>query len=74
MGKGILVYFLKKHGSEVLNMLYTKWNWDDAKEVWQEEAEARGVKKLLALLEGGMSLPEAKSKLGLSGYTPNPIT
>jgi uncharacterized protein (DUF2384 family) len=20
-------------------MLYTKWNWDDAKEVWQEEAK-----------------------------------
>jgi hypothetical protein len=24
-------------------MLYAKWNWDDAKEVWQEEAEARGI-------------------------------
>jgi predicted transposase YdaD len=23
-------------------MLLTEWNWDDAKEVWQEEAHARG--------------------------------
>jgi hypothetical protein len=22
-------------------MLLTEWNWDDAKEVWQEEAEAK---------------------------------
>jgi len=38
MERGILVYFLEKHASEVLNMLTTEWNWDDAKEVWQEEA------------------------------------
>jgi hypothetical protein len=35
---GYLRDFLKLHGSEVVNMLLTEWNWDDAKEVWQEEA------------------------------------
>jgi len=41
--RGILVYFLEKHASEVLNMLTTEWNWDDAKEVWQEEAREDGI-------------------------------
>jgi hypothetical protein len=34
----ILRGFLEEHASEVVNMLYTEWNWDDAKAVWQEEA------------------------------------
>jgi len=41
--RGILVYFLEKYASEVLNMLTTEWNWDDAKEVWQEEAREDGI-------------------------------
>ena len=24
-------------------MLLTEWNWDDAKEVWQEEAREEGI-------------------------------
>jgi hypothetical protein len=39
---GILSDFLTKHSSEVRNMLSTEWNWDDAKEVWQEEAREEG--------------------------------
>jgi hypothetical protein len=35
---GILADFLREHGAEVMNMLLTEWNWDEAKEVWQEEA------------------------------------
>ncbi len=44
-------------------MLLTEWNWDDAKEVWQEEAfevgemigETRGRKETaLALLQDGL--------------------
>jgi predicted transposase/invertase (TIGR01784 family) len=35
--------FLKLHSSEVVNMLITEWNWDDAKEVWHEEGVAEGV-------------------------------
>ena len=38
----ILKEFLEIHASEVLNMLITEWNWDDAKEVWQEEAREEG--------------------------------
>ena len=38
----ILKEFMEIHGSEVLNMLLTEWNWDDAKEVWQEEAREEG--------------------------------
>ena len=76
---GILLDYLKEHGSEVVNMIFTEWNWDDAKAVWQEEAEARGIrkgeargikkgeargiKKLFTLLEKGLSLTEAKKQL-----------
>jgi hypothetical protein len=38
----ILSHFLKTNSSEVMNMLYTEWNWDDAKEIWQEEAREEG--------------------------------
>jgi len=38
MERGILVYFLKRHGSEVLNMLFTEWNLEDAIAVRCEEA------------------------------------
>jgi hypothetical protein len=41
--KGILKWFLKEHGSEVVNMIFTEWNWDDAREVWEEEAKAQGI-------------------------------
>lgn len=34
--------FLTEHGSEVINMLYTEFDLDTAKEVWMEEAEKRG--------------------------------
>ena len=38
----ILKELLEKQASEVLNMLMTEWNWDDAKEVWQQEAREEG--------------------------------
>jgi predicted transposase/invertase (TIGR01784 family) len=38
INEGILTAFLAQHGSEVQNMLYTEFNIDIAKEVWQEEA------------------------------------
>jgi hypothetical protein len=44
----ILKGFLEKHSSEVRNMLLTEWNWDDAKEVWQEEARETGMEQGLA--------------------------
>ncbi|MDR1903998.1 MAG: Rpn family recombination-promoting nuclease/putative transposase, partial [Treponema sp.] len=35
----ILEGFLKEHGSEVVNMLFTEWNWDDALAVRYEEGK-----------------------------------
>jgi predicted transposase/invertase (TIGR01784 family) len=42
---GILEEFLERNGSEVINMLLTEWNWDDAKEVWQAEAREEGIER-----------------------------
>ena len=41
----ILKEFLKLHASEVLNMLYTEWNWDDALAVRYEEGHEDGMEK-----------------------------
>jgi hypothetical protein len=48
---GILASFLKEHGSEVMNMLLEEWNWDEAKEVWQEEARAEGREEAWEMAE-----------------------
>jgi hypothetical protein len=60
--ENILGDFLKIHSTEVINMLFTDWNWDAAKEVWQEEAEARGEARgqqmMLELLRSGKSPDE----------------
>jgi hypothetical protein len=43
IANGILVEYLKQNSSEVRNMLFTEFNLEDAKEVWQEEAYEDGV-------------------------------
>jgi hypothetical protein len=58
IGKNILVSFLKRHSSEVENMLLSEWNMKDALEVAKEEA----VDEVIELLENGMSLAEVKQK------------
>lgn len=40
--KGIMTEFLREHGSEVSNMLYTQFNMEDALEVRGEEKFAEG--------------------------------
>jgi hypothetical protein len=40
----ILSTYLKDRGSEVINMLSTEWNTNDAKKVWQKEAFEDGIK------------------------------
>ena len=40
-------------------MLFTEWNWDDAKQVWQEEAQD----ELFELWESGVSIAEARKIL-----------
>jgi len=68
--KGILRDYLKQNSSEVVNMLSTKFKLKDAlavaKEEGREEGEAKGIKKVLALLEKGIPLAEAKRRLGIS--------
>jgi hypothetical protein len=66
INKDILKDYLKLHSSEVINMLYTEFKLRDAKAVWKAEAEAKGMKKVFALLEKGIPLSEAKHKLGLA--------
>jgi predicted transposase/invertase (TIGR01784 family) len=50
----IMKEFLEKHAKEIMSMLTTEWNWDTAKEVWQEEAreEERGEIARNALIKG----------------------
>ncbi|MDR2897932.1 MAG: Rpn family recombination-promoting nuclease/putative transposase [Spirochaetaceae bacterium] len=63
----ILKEFLEKNASEVTNMLITEWNWDVAKEVWQEEAREEGREEernyFLELLHQGLSTDEIEARL-----------
>jgi hypothetical protein len=53
--QGIMEAYLESRGSEVLNMLLTEWNWDDAlrvrgeeeREIGEEIGEKRGEAKLV---------------------------
>jgi hypothetical protein len=46
--EGVLTDFLKRHGSEVINMFTEEWNMDKALEVRFKEGEARGEAKGVA--------------------------
>jgi hypothetical protein len=46
-----------------MSMLTTEWNWDTAKEVWQEEAREEGRGEILKLFEQGLSVEEIKERL-----------
>ena len=57
----ILKEFLKTHSSEVLNMLLTEWNWDDAiavnrEEAWEEGREEREIEIAQNALAKGFSV------------------
>jgi len=61
---------LKKHASEVYNMLTTEWNWDDAKEVWQREAREDGKEEVaLNLKNMGLTVEQIAQGTGLSTET-----
>jgi predicted transposase/invertase (TIGR01784 family) len=73
---GIMRDFLSKHGSEVENMLFTEWNWDDALAVsrkeGREEGREEGVEqtmKALRALSEGKSVEEAAGISGLPTET-----
>jgi hypothetical protein len=60
---GILAEFLEEHGSEVVNMLLEEWNWDEAKEVWREEAVEKERNQILELIDQGYTAEQLKVKL-----------
>ena len=62
LDNGIMTEFMKEHGSEAVNMLYTQWNWDDAMEVEREEAYEEG--KIAGIAEG-KNLGERQAVLDL---------
>lgn len=50
LDEGIMAEFMREHGTEAVNMLYTQWNWDDAVAVEREEAYEDG--KTAGRIEG----------------------
>ena len=63
----ILKQFLEKHGSEVLNMLLTEWNTEDAIAFAREEGREDERKFVLSLFEQGLSVEEVKQRLAEEG-------
>jgi len=59
----ILKEFLEVHGSEVLNMLLTEWNTEDAIAYAREEGREEGIDIVLDLLDQGFSIGEIKQRL-----------
>jgi len=75
ISKNILVSFLERHSSEVLNMLIRgEWNMEEAKQVWQEEAREDEREELLTLLDSGVSVAEAKKILRSKIASTSPAT
>jgi lipopolysaccharide biosynthesis regulator YciM len=71
----IMKSYLESNASEVFNMLFTEFNMDDAKRVWQEEALEKGMEKgmekaaeaiALNLLQNGADPTFAAKCTGLS--------
>jgi hypothetical protein len=75
MEHNILRAFLTEHSSEVINMLLTEWNIDDARVVWQEEARKdgleeglktgleKGQKNVLELMRQGYTVEQIEAML-----------
>jgi len=55
---GILKEFLNLHATEVLGMLFTEWNLEDAKKVWYEDGLEEGKLKIARNLLAKGSTPE----------------
>jgi predicted transposase YdaD len=63
---------LQTYASEIENMIFTQWNFEDAKSVWLEEGREEGLEKgreegavrerdeVLALIEQGYSADEIR--------------
>jgi hypothetical protein len=62
----ILKEFFETHGTEVINMLMTEWNMDDALAVRYEEGREEGIVDLVNLLKSGKTIDEALAFLKTS--------
>jgi len=55
LNKNILVNSLREHGSEIVNMIFGEWNWNDAIAVAKEEgAEERNLQNAKDMLADGI--------------------
>ena len=69
--RGILANFLRKHATEVINMLTAEFNMDTAKRVWQEEARQeakiqKAIKDVIIIIKKWhISLKDAMALLEL---------
>jgi predicted transposase/invertase (TIGR01784 family) len=63
----ILKEFLEEHGSEVMNMLMTEWNWDEALAVRFEDGEKKGREEVVKnALAKGLPVETISGITGLS--------
>jgi hypothetical protein len=62
MERNILLDYLKKHASEVVNMLYHEFNMEDALAVRYAEGAAKERSYIKSLLEQGLSREELLKK------------
>jgi len=44
-------------------MLFTEWNWDDAKQVWQEETRKEDREEILDFIRKGYNLNDIEKIL-----------
>jgi hypothetical protein len=70
ISSNVLKDFMLIHGSEVISMLVTEWNWDTALEVRERDGEKRGMEKgkkedIKNLSEYGMSPDQIAKALKL---------
>jgi hypothetical protein len=67
ISKNILVSFLERHGSEVMNMLLRGWNQNEALAVWYEEGHEEGSEKksneILRLIKKGYTAADIEKHL-----------
>jgi predicted transposase/invertase (TIGR01784 family) len=71
----VMATFLKRHGSEVNNMLYTEWDWEKALEVCKNESFEDGIEQGIVTVARNMkSAGEPIDKVAaFTGLTPEQI-
>ncbi|MDR0908785.1 MAG: hypothetical protein LBM77_03370 [Spirochaetaceae bacterium] len=67
---GILINYLKKHSTEVINMLLTEWNTEKAieirsKEAWDDATKVSKTEDVTNLFDYGMSTEQISQALKL---------